>query len=100
VTLWEKKAAPLKAFPSVDYVQKPAYDTQVVRAEIELAANEVQDFSDVMPELKEWQATHSCPVRIFVRVECGDGAMQLTDELLEQINSILEKVKENWRVKK
>jgi hypothetical protein len=100
VTLREKKAAPLKASSAVDYVQKPAYDTQIIDAEIELAIHEVQELGEIMPELQEWQATHPCPVRIFVRVECGDGKTALTDDLLGQINAMLAKVKETWQLKK
>jgi hypothetical protein len=100
VTLREKKTAPIKATPTVDLPLKPAYHTQIASAEIELAAHEVQELGEIMPELQEWQATHPCPVRIFVRVECGDGKTALTDDLLGQINAMLAKVQETWQLKK
>ncbi|MCB1782343.1 MAG: ATP-binding protein [Candidatus Competibacteraceae bacterium] len=100
VTLREKMAAPLKITPTVDYGQKPAYHTQIAIAEIELATHEVQDLADVIPELTTLQATHAFPMRLFVRIECGDGTKELSEDLRTQVNAMLEKVQKSWQLKK
>jgi len=96
VMLREKKTAPLKITPTVDYVQKPAYHIQTVAAEIELTTHEIQNLADVIPELMALQATHAFPMRLFV----GDRAKKLSDDLLAQINAVLEKANETWQLKK
>jgi hypothetical protein len=98
VTLREKKTAPI---PKIVVDPTPViYGIKIASAEVELKTDEVQDLAEVMPQLKALQATDTFPMRLFVRIECGDGKTALTDDLLGQINAMLAKVQETWQLKK
>lgn len=72
----------------------------ITRADAGLAANEIQDLSDVIPELVDLSAAHQTPLRFVVSIECGDGNKETPKILLEQINTVLEKIKLGWRFNK
>ena len=100
VTLREKKDSSKTKPPTIDDPAKSRYRKYIANAEMELAPHEIQDLGDAIPELMDLSAAHQTPLRFVVRIECGDGQMELPERWLDQINSVLEKVKEGWRMEK
>jgi hypothetical protein len=100
VVLREKKDFPKPKPPTIDDPSKTRYRRFIASAEMELASHQIQDLSDALPDLMDWSAARQIPLRFVVRIECGDGRMELPDEVLEPINAVLEKVKEGWKMGK
>lgn len=69
------------------------YDARVATAELE--THEVQDLADQIDELRKVTAGHA--LRIRVTVEFGEAG-KVEQDLIDQVNGILGKVKRGWKV--
>lgn len=70
----------------------PRYGAKLATAE--LLTHEVQDFADVVDELREATAGHA--LRIKVMIEIGDGAV-IDEAVLDAVNDVLARVKPEWK---
>jgi len=69
------------------------YGAKVATAELE--THEVQDLADQIDELRKVTAGHA--LRIRVTVEFGEAG-KVEQDLIDQVNGILSKVKRGWKV--
>jgi len=71
----------------------PAHGAKVATAELQ--THEVQNFADQIHELREVTAGHA--LRIKVTIEIGEAG-KVEQETIDQIDTILGKVKPGWSV--
>ena len=81
---------------SGDPAKKTGPTTKMLTADTELGPSEVQDLSDVIPDLLKIRAKTNMPLRFYVRIEMGDGKTVPSDEAANELNAILKKVKEDF----
>lgn len=61
--------------------------------------SEVQDLSDVVPDLLKIKAKANVPIRFHVRIELGDGKTLPSPEVTNKANELLKKVKEDFQLR-
>jgi len=71
---------------------------KVLVASAELEPSEIQDLGDAMPKLLEIKAKTNVPVKFHVRVELGDGDDLPPQEVADEINELLDGLKDGFRV--
>lgn len=59
---------------------------------------EIQDLGDAVPKLLEFKAKAKLPIQFQIRIELGDGTDLPSPALAEQLNKILESIKDGFRV--
>lgn len=65
---------------------------------VELEPSQLQDLADFLPGLLEIKAKADIPLRLRVQLELGDGAEPPPEDAVAQINGILEKLKDGFRL--
>ncbi len=71
----------------------------VLQATAELDTFQIQNLGDVASKLMEIRAKTRTPVKVFVRIEVGDGKIIPTTQVTKEINTLLKDVKEDFEVK-
>jgi hypothetical protein len=72
--------------------------TKVLVASSDLGPSEVQDLGDIVPELLKIKAKVNAPIRFHVRIELGDGKTLPSQDVANELNEILKKVKEDFQL--
>ena len=67
-------------------------------ATAELEPSEIQNLGDIVPQLLEIKVKADVPIRVRVRIEVGDGANPPPDNVANDVNALLEKVKDDFRL--
>lgn len=75
------------------------HEENVKRAESELEPSEVQDLGDVIPELLVIKSKSGCPITFKVRIEAGDADVAPDESTVDEINQILENIKQGFILK-
>ena len=73
--------------------------TKLLVASSDLGPSEVQDLGDIVPELLEIKAKVNAPIRFQVRIEFGDGKTLPSQTAANELNGILQKVKEGFQLR-
>jgi len=81
---------------SGDPAKKRGPTTKMLTADTELGPSEVQDLSDVIPDLLKIRAKNKYALRFYVRIEMGDGKDCTFRRSGKRIERILKKVKEDF----
>ena len=63
-------------------------------ASAELEPSEIQDLGDIVPHLTEIKARTNTPIKFRVQIEVGDGKERPHEEVVQEINKLLEDLKE------
>jgi hypothetical protein len=75
------------------------YLKNVLIASAELEPSQVQDLSEVMPDLLKIKVKTNTPVRFNVSIEMGDGKTSPSKEAANGFNKVLKKVKEDFQLR-
>jgi hypothetical protein len=65
----------------------------------ELQPGQVQELGDIVPKLLQVKAMAGTPIRFHVRVEVGDGQTLPAEEVVQEINTLLQQVREDLRLR-
>lgn len=85
----------------VDYDRDTGNDTgreraNVLTAKSELEPVQVQDLADLIPQLLNIKARTNIALKFIVKIEIGDGEEKPSEETVQEINLLLESVKEDF----
>ena len=64
----------------------------------ELQPGQVQELGDIVPKLLEIKAKAGTPIRFHVRIEVGDEQALPAEEIAREINTLLQRVREDLRL--
>lgn len=76
----------------------PLSGPRALVASAELEPSQLQDLSDLLPALLQVKTRAGLPLRLRVQLELGDGAEPPSQDVVVQINEILEKLKDGFRL--
>lgn len=76
----------------------PLSGPRALIASAELEPSELQDLADLLPALLEIKARAGVPLRLRVQIELGDGTERPPEDAVTQVDEVLGKVKEDFRV--
>ncbi len=76
----------------------PLSGPRALVASAELEPSEFQDLSDLLPPLLEIKARAGVPLRLRVQIELGDGAEPPPEDAVTQVNDLLSKLKDDFRL--
>ena len=76
----------------------PATPSKCLIAHAELEPSEIQDLSEIIPNLLELKAKFSTSLKFRVQIEVGDGKEKPSEETAKEINKLLKQLKDGFEL--
>ena len=73
--------------------------SKLMLAETDFEPSGIQDLADAIPQLLDIKAKTHIPISFHVRIELGDGDTTPPQESVDEINAVLEEIKEGFVLK-
>ncbi|MDD5091005.1 MAG: hypothetical protein PHQ23_08815, partial [Candidatus Wallbacteria bacterium] len=70
----------------------------VLFAESELEPSQIQDLSEIIPQLLSIKTKINAPLKFHVRIELGDGRSAPDSKAVNEFNELIAKIKDGWKL--